>query len=205
MTSPTTNEQISGEGGAEPRSTPPAAPDTTATTPGSKSKIGKWLTGGLTAAILVGLGFLGGTVVAQGASTSAGSIQQGPGGTGGQGGPMSDSEGDTASGSMPTGMTSGTITGVSDGTITIKTQSGETVTISTGSNTSVTTTQQGSVSDLAVGDSIRVQGDESNGSITAQSITEGDDAATMPMGGEQGAPGQGGPGQQQNGQGGDQS
>ena len=201
MTTPTTNNRLGDVDGAESRSTPPTAPETGQTTSQSRSKVGRWLTGGLTAVILIGLGFLGGTVFAQGASTSAGSIQQGPGGTGGQGDPMGAApDGEAASGGMLSGLTSGTITGVSDGTITIKTQSGETTTINTGSGTSVTTTQQGTVSDLAVGDSIRVQGEESNGSIMAQSITEGDDASNTPMAGTQSGPGQGAPGQQQNSQ-----
>ncbi|MGO2655731.1 MAG: hypothetical protein ACTH93_07860 [Pseudoclavibacter sp.] len=201
MTTPTTNNRIGDVDGAESRSTPLTAPETRQPTSQSRPKVGRWLTGGLTAVILIGLGFLGGTVFAQGASTSAGSIQQGPGGTGGQGAPMGAApDGEAASGGMLSGLTSGTITRVSDGTITIKTQSGETTTINTGSGTSVTTTQQGTVSDLAVGDSIRVQGEESNGSIMAQSITEGDDAANMPMAGTQSGPGQGAPGQQQNSQ-----
>ncbi|MFY0406198.1 DUF5666 domain-containing protein [Solicola sp. PLA-1-18] len=153
-------------------------PDTT-TPSGTPQHPGRTRIGAAAAAAVLLLGgFVGGYVVngATGSAAASTSAQAGQGGPGGSGG------GPGGSGSM----TSGTITAVDGDTVTLETTDGSTVTVTTDSDTTVTTSTEGTVSDLAAGDTVQVQGEESDGSVTATSISEG----TGAMGGGT-PPGQG--------------
>lgn len=169
-----------------------AAPTPAQPTPGAKakkSKVGKWLTGGLTAVVLIGLGFLGGTLVAQNSSTQASQVPSGQGGSmpsGGQGegGAPRGESGEGGGQAAMSGFTSGTITSIDGDTITIETDDGETKTITVGSDTSVTESTSSSVDALSTGDTISVRGESDDDSITAQSITTGDATDSFPGGGQ---------------------
>ncbi|MDR1825157.1 MAG: DUF5666 domain-containing protein [Bifidobacteriaceae bacterium] len=70
------------------------------------------------------------------------------------------------------GYTQGTVTAADGDNLTITTDDGETVTVVTSGDTSITV--DGSVADLAVGDTVTVMGTAADdGSITATTITEG--------------------------------
>ena len=56
------------------------------------------------------------------------------------------------------GFTAGAVTEVDGATITIKTVAGDTVTVTTTADTTVSVTKTIKVSDLAVGDTVRVEG-----------------------------------------------
>lgn len=154
-----------------------------------KSKVGRWFTGGLTAVVLIGLGFLGGTLVAQNSSTQASQVPSGQGGSmpsGGQGegGAPRGESGEGGGQAAMSGFTSGTITSIDGDTITIETDDGETKTITVGSDTSVTESTSSSVDALSTGDTISVRGESDDDSITAQSITTGDATDSFPGGGQ---------------------
>jgi hypothetical protein len=72
------------------------------------------------------------------------------------------------------GLTAGTVSSVSSGTIVVSAADGSSTTVKTSASTTVTKSVAGSVSSLKIGDSVRVVGTTSNGSVAATAITEGD-------------------------------
>jgi len=68
----------------------------------------------------------------------------------------------------------GKITKISGSTITIESVTGETVTVATNASTDITVTKQIAFSDLKVGDTVRAEGETSNGAVSATSIQKGD-------------------------------
>jgi hypothetical protein len=139
----------------------------------------KWLAAGVgVAAIAGGIGFGISTLTNNSsvANAVAGTNQQGPGvgpsGSNGQG---------------PPGVF-GTISAIDGSTITVRDQSGSTTTVVTTSSTTVTKSVTASVSDIAVGDRVMVDGGGSSSSITATSVHD-NGAATNTSGGPTGGPG----------------
>lgn len=117
-------------------------------------------------AILAAAGFLGGYLVNGGDSNDTagrGPRISGPGGPELQGGPMGG----------PGDITFGTVVSVDGTTVTVKTQDGATVKVETSSETDITVSSEGTVDDLAKGDSVVVNGATDDGTVEAESITEG--------------------------------
>ncbi|MCW2747189.1 MAG: hypothetical protein JWP10_331, partial [Nocardioidaceae bacterium] len=129
----------------------------------------------LVAAVLLAGGFFAGYVIkGDGASATASSGRQMgaggfPGGNAEGGAPGAPSGAGAAGG----GITAGTVSSVDGDTITIKTADGKSVKVKTGTSTTVTLNTEGSVSDLASGDSVVVRGETADGTLKAESITEG--------------------------------
>ncbi len=69
--------------------------------------------------------------------------------------------------------TLGTVSAVSGSTVTISTTSGDTVKVTTTSDTKVSVIEKTSISDLAKGDMIRVQGTVSGTTVAATAVTQG--------------------------------
>ena len=123
----------------------------------------------LAAIALVAIGFIGGLFVGKSMGDNSSQLafpggvgQNGPGSTIGNGG------------AFPGGnATAGTIKRIDGDTITIETPNGDTVTVNVGSDTSIQVTNDGSLSDLGTGDTVVVAGTQNDGSIDANSITEG--------------------------------
>src|SRR4029077_13981040 len=86
---------------------------------------------------------------------------------GGQGGPGFAGPGGRG------GFTAGAVTSVDGSTITIKTVAGDTVTVSTTADTKVSVTKTIKLSDLAVGDTVRVTGTTTGTTIAADAIEKG--------------------------------
>jgi riboflavin synthase alpha subunit len=70
-------------------------------------------------------------------------------------------------------ITFGTVVSVDGTTLTVKTQDGKTVKVETTSDTKIQITEDGQVSDLAKGDSVVVNGATDDGTVKAETITEG--------------------------------
>ncbi len=125
---------------------------------------------GLGAAIMLVVGFLGGWIVTgRGDDAAAASGGTGRPGASGYGMPGGAPGGQGAAG----GGTAGTVTSVHGDTLTLETADGSTVTVTAGDDTTVTVTQDGTLSDLAEGDSVVVSGETDGDQVTADSITEG--------------------------------
>jgi len=125
----------------------------------------------LAAIALVAIGFIGGLFV--GKSMGSDSPPLAFPGAVGQNGPGS-TIGDGNGGAFPGGSaTVGTIKRIDGDTITIETPNGDTVTVNVGSDTSIQVIDDGSLSDLGTGDTVVVAGTQNDGSIDANSITEG--------------------------------
>jgi hypothetical protein len=133
----------------------------------------------LAAIALVAVGFIGGLFVGKSMGDDpqlalpGGFAQNGPGfatGANGNGG------------GFPGGgdVTIGTIRSIDGNTITLETANGDTITVNVGSDTAIQITQDGSVSDLGTGDTVVIAGTQEDGSIDANSITEG--GAGIPVG-----------------------
>lgn len=125
----------------------------------------------LAAVALVTIVFIGGLFVGRSmgddgqAAFPGGFDQNGPGFTDG---------GNGNGGRLPNGdVTLGTIKSIDGDTITLETANGDTITVHVGSDTQIQITQDGSVSDLGTGDTVVVSGSQDDGSIDAESITEG--------------------------------
>lgn len=126
----------------------------------------------LAAIVLVTVGAIGGLLVGKSMGSDS---QQGafPGGGFGPNAPGANGANGNGAGFPGGNGTIGTITSVDGDTITIQTANGDTVSVKVGSDTTIQVTQAGSVNDLNNGDSVVVAGAENNGSINADSITEG--------------------------------
>ncbi|PFG37218.1 hypothetical protein ATL41_1972 [Flavimobilis soli] len=88
-------------------------------------------------------------------------------------------------GGMPAGFpggTSGEITAIGDGTLTLTTSDGTEVTVTTSDDTDVSVVDDGDLADLAVGDTVRVNGTTEDDAVEASSIVAGD-VSTMFGGG----------------------
>jgi hypothetical protein len=85
---------------------------------------------------------------------------------------------------MGGGFTAGTIERIDGATIYIQTLDGETVEVRTSRDTDIQVTTEGTVDDLAEGETVVVQGDSTNddGSIDATSIVEGGVGMRSPSG-----------------------
>lgn len=70
-------------------------------------------------------------------------------------------------------VTRGVVKSVSDGKIVVTGRNDTEVTVTTSSDTTFSVTKDAKLSDLKVGDSIGLVGDDSNGTLTATSIREG--------------------------------
>lgn len=70
-------------------------------------------------------------------------------------------------------ITFGTIESVNGNTITVRTQSGDTLTVKVGNDTQIRVTKDGSIGDLANGDTIVVGGSKNGSNVDATMITEG--------------------------------
>ena len=142
----------------------------------TKRGFGK-LTLGLSAAVLLVAAFFGGVAthaaIAKPASATPAAQNQRPrqfGGQNGQGTPGQNGQ------NAQNGFrgTAGTLDHVDGTDVYLKTQDGRTVKVSTSDTTRVRITQDGKLSDLKPGSNIVVQGSTgSDGTVTAQSITEG--------------------------------
>jgi hypothetical protein len=119
--------------------------------------------------------FLGGVLIGKhaGASSTAPSSQNGlPGGAGNVPGGGPGGGGALNPGS---GFAAGTVTRVEGDTVYVQMADGTTIKVVTDGSTQIRVTQTGSVSDLATGSTVVVQGTASDngGTITANTITEG--------------------------------
>ena len=126
----------------------------------------------LAALILAGGGFLGGYLV-------------GGKSTGGPEGPSITMRGGPGGG-MPANLTMGTIQSISGDTFTVKTESGDTVKVKVVDDTTIRINKEGSVSDLAKGDNVVVNGQRDGDTIQAENVGSG---MIMRKGGPQGAGG----------------
>lgn len=132
-------------------------------------------------AIVVGLlGFYGGIQYqkSQRGNSMAGGPQGFPNGISQQMGSLR--QGNTMRNGSPV---SGEITSIDENTITIKIQDGSSKTVVYSDTTKVSKSSTGSKSDLKVGENITAFGQESSGTITAQTISLGD--SLFQMGGQQ--------------------
>jgi hypothetical protein len=89
-------------------------------------------------------------------------------GQGGQGGPGFSGPGGRG------GFTAGAVTSVDGSTITIRTIAGDTVTVTTTADTKVSVTKTIKLADLAVGDTVRVNGTTTGTTVAADSIEKGE-------------------------------
>lgn len=151
--------------------TPPSTDDITSALKPAKSGRGgpPMMTYVLAAVILVGAGFLAGTILNKGSDSNTsgfpgGALPSGfPGGATGAGG-----------GAGGGGITFGTVTKVEGDTVYVKQADGTTITVKTNGSTTVQVSTTGTVSDLSPGSTVVVQGSSSgNDTVTAQTITEG--------------------------------
>jgi hypothetical protein len=117
----------------------------------------------LAALILAGGGFLGGYLV--GGQNAAG--PEGPGGMVMRGGPAG------GPGGMPANLTMGTIQSISGNTFTVKTESGDSVKVEVVDDTTIRINKEGSVTDLAKGDNVVVNGQRDGDTIEAENVGTG--------------------------------
>jgi hypothetical protein len=141
----------------------------------------------------------GDAIAAQRIVDTGDQAQVGPGGQGGPQGngqftppagqvpPQGQTGGqDQTQGTPPPGFgrpVSGEITKIDGGTITLKSVDGSTVTVTTGGDTTVTVTEERTVADIAEGDQVTVQGEQSDGTVAATTIRIGDGGFAFGPGG----------------------
>jgi hypothetical protein len=105
--------------------------------------------------VLLAAGFFGGLLVGRSTAPASATLQNLPG-------------------NASDGFTAGTISRVDGDTIYVETADGETVEVRTSDHTDIQVTTEGTVADLAEGETVVVQGDASDdGSLDATSIVEG--------------------------------
>jgi hypothetical protein len=142
-------------------------------------KLNSRTTLGLSAAVLIVVGFVGGVLVQKNFGTTptpsnnragANALANGAGGNGPNGGNGSG----TGAGGGGTGRnsTTGTVKFVDGSTIYLTTANGDTITVKTSGTTAVRVQQTGSAKDIPVGATIVVQGTaDADGIITATQVT----------------------------------
>ncbi len=152
--------------------TPPVADDITSSLRPATSGRGGLpiMTYVLAAIVLLGAGFLAGTMLNKGSDSNTlagGGFPSGfPGGALPSGVP-----GGRAGGG---GITFGTVTKVEGDTVYVKQADGTTISVKTNGSTTVQVSTTGTVSDLSPGSTVVVQGSSSGeNTVTAQTITEG--------------------------------
>jgi hypothetical protein len=139
---------------------------TPAPAPAKKKGASRIVTPILAGVAAIAIGLFGGILI--GHNTASTSTQ-----AGGTRGAFGGAEGGTP-GAAGGGFTAGTISSIDGGTITLKLTDGSTVKVTTGSGTTVTKTDAGTLSDLATGDTIAVQGTkDASGNVAATSVSEG--------------------------------
>jgi len=117
--------------------------------------------------LLVGGGFLGGYLVggntagAQEGPMAGGMVVRGEGPGGGPGG------------GMPANLTMGTITSISGDTFTVRTESGDSVKVQVVDGTTIRINKEGTVTDLAKGDNVVVNGQRDGDTIEAENVGSG--------------------------------
>lgn len=112
----------------------------------------------------------GGSASGSSGGNGSGASGQAPGGgTGGQSGRAAGGGGFSGFGA---GAIIGRITKIDGATLTMQGTDGTSLTITTSDGTTVRTTQAGAVSDISVGDSLIVQGDQAGTALTARVIID---------------------------------
>lgn len=126
----------------------------------------------LAAVVLVGAGFLAGTMLNKGSDSNT--LAGGAFPSGFPGGALPSGVPGGGSGAAGGGITFGTVTEVDGETLYVKRADGTTITVKTNGSTTVQVSTTGTVSDLSPGSTVVVQGSPSgDNSVTAQTITEG--------------------------------
>ena len=158
--------------------TPPSTDDITSALRPARSGRGgpSMMTYVLAAVVLVGAGFLAGTILNKGSDSNTlagGALPSGfPGGALPSGFPGGATG--AAGGAGGNGITFGTVTKVEGDTVYVEQADGTTITVRTNGSTTVQVTTTGTVSDLSPGSTVIVQGSSSgDDTVTAQTITEG--------------------------------
>jgi hypothetical protein len=154
--------------------TPPVADDITSALRPAKSGRGgpPMMTYVLAAVVLVGAGFLAGTILNKGSDSNTSGF---PGGALPSGFPSGAlPSGVPGGGAGGGGITFGTVTKVEGDTVYVKQADGTTITVKTNGSTTVQVSTTGTVSDLSPGSTVVVQGSSSGeNTVTAQTISEG--------------------------------
>ena len=133
----------------------------------------------LAAAVIAVLGFAGGILVGKGmddpqqVAFPGGGRLPGGGQFPGQGGGQFPGQGGGQGGAFPgADATFGTITAVAGDSITLETANGEVITVRIGDETAIQVTDQGSIADLAEGDTVVVAGERQGETVDADTINE---------------------------------
>ena len=116
----------------------------------------------MAALILAGGGFLGGYLV----DGRGGDELSGPGG-------MVVHEGPGPGDVRPANLTIGTIESISGNTFTVKTESGDSVKVQVVDDTTIRINKEGSITDLAKGDNVVVNGQRDGDTIEAENVGSG--------------------------------
>ncbi len=154
--------------------TPPVADDITSALKPARSGRGgpPMMTYVLAAVILLGAGFLAGTILNKGSDSNTSGFPGGALPSGFPGGALPS--GVPGAGAGGGGVTFGTVTKVDGDTVYVKQADGTTITVKTNGSTTVQVSTTGTVSDLSPGSTVVVQGSSSgDNAVTAQTITEG--------------------------------
>ena len=126
----------------------------------------------LAAVVLVGAGFLAGTMLNKGSDSNA--LPAGAFPSGFPGGALPSGATGAPGGAGGGGVTFGTVTKVEGDTVFVKQADGTTITVKTNGSTTVQVSTTGTVSDLSPGSTVVVQGSSSgDDTVTARTITEG--------------------------------
>jgi len=181
---------MTNDGSPQPQPTAPA-PAVEVPAPSKGSRIQRWLVPALALVAALAIGFLGGVLVGQNTAQTSRVAFGGGAPGGGQGQNLPDGLGQRGFGANGAGgFTSGKVVSVSGDTVVIETSDGKQVTVKADDGTTVTITKDGSVGDLKAGDEVTAIGEtESDGSISANTITEGRSGAFPGFGGAPGANG----------------
>src|SRR5690348_11944147 len=145
-----------------PPAPPPAAVDSPEGEPPKSYRGRKWIVAAA-GALAVGVGALVGANIASSGTQNLGTAgpgggRGGPGGFGGPGGRG--------------GGNAGTIASIDGSSLKISTRDGTTVSVTTSASTAVTVSSTGQLSDVKVGDNVRVNGTLSGTTAAADAITD---------------------------------
>jgi hypothetical protein len=156
--------------------TPPSTEDiTSALKPATSGRGGPpMMTYVLAAVLLVGAGFLAGTILNKGSDSNTNGFPGGALPSGFPGGALPSGATGAPGGAGGGGVTFGTVTKVEGDTVFVKQADGTTITVKTNGSTTVQVSTTGTVSDLSPGSTVVVQGSSSgDNAVTARTITEG--------------------------------